>query len=157
MSSGYNTLHVGHRLEILWGKSLPVPGEKGGRELITVPGLPEGMHKSLWYERVWLDDSRLMESDIKSHPFEWKPVVTPPSPPPLSLFLYPALPPFDPFNLHGNDQSHLSPLPPPPLLPTSQQKDAPPDNQQVLPRPHRALPFSTTSWRLWLPSSSTSW
>ena len=47
MSSGYDTLHVGHWLEILWGKSLPAPRKKGGRELITVPGLPEGMCKSL--------------------------------------------------------------------------------------------------------------
>ena len=72
MSSGYDTLHVGHRLEILWGKSLPAPGKKGGRELITVPGLPEGTHKSLCGMSMcdYIDDSRLMGSDVKSHPFQ---------------------------------------------------------------------------------------
>ena len=43
------------------------------------------------------------------------------------LLVSPALPPFDPFNLHGSDQ------PPPP--PPTQQKGVPPGNQQLPPRP----------------------
>ena len=45
LSSGHTMHSVGHRLKILWGKSLatvPAPGKKGGRELAPVPGLPEG-------------------------------------------------------------------------------------------------------------------
>ena len=40
---------------------------------------------------MWLDDSRLMGSDVKSHPFQWKPVVTPPPPLPLPLPLHSSL------------------------------------------------------------------